>query len=727
MHLLSRRLQRLATARLNGRYSAMTATTLPYTHRIMPIAITGQTLQRHYTNLSTDQQDVPTNTDELKDTNTLDTAVNEKDTLEDKLNSNSNDTTVTEEAQLIQDPLSEETIQLMDTLQERPVRANLNDITNLKPKNMDRLTDKQRKELQTTLEQGFTANQLKMYLLSLKLSISGSKRKLTDRMIEYWSKEAAKKRAIHLKNMYDASTVKGRIFYEDMDSDAILEKQEHLITREAIQLMDTYDPMLLDRVRSNDVRVDIDRDSNMLYIAGTEAQVTASIKQLKPIMTPAIDTIHLPASTTAAHLSSDRLSRLGTMTSVIINPLDESKDGDQSFQLICSNKRDLNMAASAIEQMVTVNDATTTYLYKLPTTDNGSNSHSDYNLTLLPFHDTLSMPLLPRYSAPFRVIDPTPIDITTKEAQYSRNTQLASAIVPIKNDSGQDAVNINNLSTLITSIEQSAQQAIDQGFKVSGQAVFGYSYFYNINRFGISDALHLPNKHILSPEELGAMVSSGSTLDTQYRTAFLPNYSISHITGQLQDMVQPRQCIELEYVVPTSIFNGIKVQLTVDSSGNYMIEGLQQFTRPFNLQLLVPTGQSDLLIQLDATKSLSVSEQLSNQLIPCKSTSPINSIPTRLENFLLTTLKSSLEGQTSTIADYASLRLNAIRRISEQQRKWHDLLLQTRRVDELRQGISLYQSILSTNTPLMALSNDHSDTSAIHALLVEALCMVHES
>jgi hypothetical protein len=76
------------------------------------------------------------------------------------------------------------------------------------------------------------------------------------------------------------------------------------------------------------------------------------------------------------------------------------------MQLVGDTKQNVDTAASALECIATSNNSnnnTTTYVYSAV-------SNEDSTYALLPFHDSLGMPFVPKYAAPFRIVDYTTQD-----------------------------------------------------------------------------------------------------------------------------------------------------------------------------------------------------------------------------------------------------------------------------------------------------------------------------
>ncbi|KAI8049689.1 hypothetical protein BDF22DRAFT_698271 [Syncephalis plumigaleata] len=606
--------------------------------------------------------------------------------------------------ELVDDPLSSEVIHLMDTLQERPYEASERDIADLCPENADRLTEEECEQLQTVLESGFTANLLKLYLASVGQKATGTKRKMTDRILEYWRHQSARQRVVRKEAEYDTSTVKGRIFYyDDIDSSyKHIEKHEYPITKEAIQYMDKYDSTLLERVRLAGPRVDIDRNLNVLYLAGTEDQVRVARNQLQKLLTPVVKTLTFPTIlNNTLPLPVDKLDKLQGLLGVLINANVDTTHQVQTVQLVGDTKQNVDIAASALECL----------------------NENEKNYALLPVHDSFGMPFVSKYAAPFRIVDYTTQNSSSEET--TEKNILSSDIALLQHDKAHDDSTPSNLYNLSSVIESLAEKSIDNGFTVSGLAKYGYGYFYCLDQLGALDALALPTRQSLTINELTTLLDASNSESSLYKSAFLTNYSMSQVTGQLHDLIRPKQYVELEYVTPHSTAHGIRIQMSIADDGHATIEQIAQFTLPYRTQLLLPTRASDILFELQATKLLTPSDNILDQFVNCQVTSDTyNNIPDVLDNTLLSSLSlvSNNYGDEST-----SMRINAIRRVSEQQRGWHNLWLKARRTDEIRQSISLYESMLLTS-PISKQSTDTtSDLSSLRSLLVEAIGLVYES
>jgi hypothetical protein len=67
------------------------------------------------------------------------------------------------------------------------------------------------------------------------------------------------------------------------------------------------------------------------------------------------------------------------------------------------------------------------------------------------------------------------------------------------------------------------------------------------------------------------------------------SYPMAQVTGQLHDLIRPKQYVELEYVTPYSTAHGIRIRMSIDDNGGAILKQMVQFMQPCRIQLLLPT------------------------------------------------------------------------------------------------------------------------------------------
>ncbi|RKP06447.1 hypothetical protein THASP1DRAFT_31733 [Thamnocephalis sphaerospora] len=562
---------------------------------------------------------------------------------------------------------------MYDEMQEVPKLAAGDALEMLCPKDILDLPPEKLDGLKNEVSVGFTTSQLRRFMSSAGLSKSGTKAVLVQRIMDYWMRQAA----VHMPKEY--TWVEGQL--------------RRTIT------VSPDDPSILERINDGNIEVVFNKKTGSGYIAGTFKQLESACAAMKGMLDPYVVAVHWPQGA-GQQVTESFLDTLEKFTGTLITRNSAIQDDGVKLRIIGREASDTVLAASAIEHALGLYISDSTHLSCLHEAASAVAPDAPPTAySMMPIYDTLAMPMLPRYSEPFRIVSTaTKAAATVEETEESVNIIPAAPVTNtftwLQSDAPNESV---DLDQICAQMQHAAQNAAARGSTVTADAEFGRAFFFDPHVFGLADALAVPNMQRFGNAKVASLLSQSN-----YRSAFLATYAASSILGRPSSLVHPRQFIELEYAVPashilpTGIAEGVRVRMGAQEDGSCTLLEAVWFEHPLRVNILAPSGRADISLRLKAESKLNVPTSLDQQLSRCTyagkraRTATIVNAPNQLEQGLTSQMLRDIDQRHKGV-----LTLRAIRLISEESQPWRGLSLVSRRIDERRTGTSLNQGLLS--------------------------------